>query len=213
MAALHAAAERLRAAGATVQTDARPPFALAEAWDVAFRLWVAAASERTGDDEFERLAKLARAEGHPPEPPLAVRRAQAETMSHREWLRLDTQRRNVQRAWSAWFDDYDILICPVIPVVAPAHDPVDDLDVVASVDHRIARSIDVDGRPRPYLDQLTWNIVTGVAGLPATAVPIALNADRLPVGGQIVGPRYGDFTTIAVAGTIASPGVRRPAGF
>jgi amidase len=193
--ALGIAGERLRELGATVDVDARPAFSLAQAWDVAFRLWVAASSARTDDDEFERLAKLAQSD----ERSLRVLRAEAETMTHRNWLRLDEDRREIQVGWSRFFESYDVLLCPVIPVVAPPHDPSDDLDDVASVDHRMAMTVDVDGVARPYLDQLTWNIVTGLAGLPVTAVPLVQNADRLPIGAQVVGQRYADLTTIDVA--------------
>jgi len=130
-------------------------------------------------------------------------RARAETMEHRDWLRLDEQRHDLTRRWADLLAGVDVLLCPVIPVTAPAHDPVDDLDEVASVDRRIERTITVNGEPRPYLDQLTWNIATGLAGLPVTVAPAGLAADGLPVGVAIVGDRYADRTTIDFAAALA----------
>jgi amidase len=101
-----------------------------------------------------------------------------------------------------------VLLCPVSPVVAPPHDPHPEL--VADLDHRLARSIDVDGRPRPYLDQIMWSIGVGMAGLPATAVPLPRGASGLPVGAQLVGARFADRTTLRVAGLAAEAGVLAP---
>jgi amidase len=203
-AGVHMAGERLRARGANVVDDVRPRFSMEHAWEVAFRLWVAASSVRTDDEEFERLSKLADAPGQAdclglPGPSAPLVRAQAETMSHRDWLRLDEKRRELQDLWREFLERFDVVLCPVIPVVAPLHDRTEDLDAVASVDHRMELAIDVDGTPRPYLDQLTWNIVTGIAGLPATSAPVVQSDAGLPVGVQIVAARYADPTCLAVA--------------
>jgi amidase len=97
-------------------------------------------------------------------------------------------------------DDHDVVVCPVSPVTAIPHDP--EPAKVADLERRMARTIDVDGTARPYLDQLTWNIVVGMAGLPATVAPVGLSPDGLPVGAQIVGAPYADRTTIAVAAAL-----------
>jgi amidase len=67
---------------------------------------------------------------------------------------------------------------------------------------RLQRTITVEGRERPYLDQMAWNIVVGCARLPATVIPLGLDADGLPVSAQIVSPTHGDRTTITVAGML-----------
>ncbi|MGH8902535.1 MAG: hypothetical protein ACRDYA_12865 [Egibacteraceae bacterium] len=99
-----------------------------------------------------------------------------------------------------------MLLCPVSPVVAPLHDP--EPDQVTSMDRRLQGTITVDGQERPYLDQMAWNIVLGSTRLPATAIPLGLDPDGLPVGAQIVGPTHGDRTTIAVAGARRAYAVR-----
>ncbi len=66
------------------------------------------------------------------------------------------------RAWAALLEDVDVVLCPVSPVPSLPHDP--EPAEVDSVDRRLSRTIEVDGRTRPYLDQLTWNVVVGMAG-------------------------------------------------
>jgi amidase len=46
---------------------------------------------------------------------------------------------------------------------------------------------------------LFWAGLSGVAYLPSTVGPAGLSPDGLPIGVQIVGPEYGDLTTIAFA--------------
>ncbi len=208
-AVLESAADALESAGASVDRAARPSFPLAEAQEVAFALWVAASSERTGDEEMDRLRQVAARGGDS----LEVRRAVAETMPHRDWLRTDSRRRRMQTAWLELLDRVDVVVCPVTPVPALPHDP--EHDQIASVDHRIARTMDVGGEPRPYLDQLTWPIVVGMAGLPATVVPLGLTPDGLPVGAQVVGKPGEDRRTLAAARMVAevTGGFRRPPGY
>jgi amidase len=193
---LQAVADALADAGAMV-AGAAASFTLEQTWDVAFPLWVAASSARTDDEEMKRLRDERDLDG------LRGQRARAETMEHRDWLRLDERRHDLKRRWSDLLGTVDVLLCPVIPVTAPAHDTVDDLDEIASVDRRIERTITVNGTERPYLDQLTWNIATGLAGVPVTVAPAGIAADGLPVGVAIVGDRYADRTTIAVAAALA----------
>ena len=61
------------------------------------------------------------------------------------------------------------------------------------------REIAVAGQPVGYDELLFWPGVIGVTHLPASVAPIGLSSGGLPIGVQIVGPLYGDRTTIAVA--------------
>lgn len=204
---LEFAGERLAAAGADVDATARPAFTLAEAERVAFALWVASTTASTAD--FAAVVSEADALA-PGDDSLRARRLRAEAMRHHHWVALDGARRRMARDWAALFTRYDVVLCPVSPVVAVRHDP--DPAKVADIEHRLGLTIDVDGVRRPYLDQLTWNIVVGMAGLPSTVVPLGLSPDGLPVGAQIVGPPFADHTTIAVAGILGElvGGYRQP---
>src|SRR5206468_716917 len=115
----------------------------------------------------------------------------AADVAWRVWLGLAPPTDAVIGAWAALFERYDVVLCPISPVVAVPHDPEPAL--VPSVEHRLERTIDIDGHPHPYLEQMVWNIVVGTAGLPATAVPVAV--DLLPIGIQVVGRPGADRTT------------------
>ncbi|MBW3627468.1 MAG: amidase [Actinobacteria bacterium] len=206
-----AAGDALGTAGASVR-EAGPPFDTAEAREVAFQLWVAATASSTDDHQHDRAVE--RAAGTPAsDRSLAGLKNRAQAMSHRDWQRLDARRRSMARAWAALLDEVDVVLCPVSPVPAVRHDP--EPEDVDSVDRRLVRTIDVDGRARPYLDQIMWNIVVGMAGLPATVVPVGRTAAGLPVGAQVVGRRHADALTIAVAGIVGAltGGYAIPPGF
>ena len=205
------AGDALAAAGASAR-EAAPAFDAAEARDVAFQLWVAASASSADDDQHARAVERVRSRGAD-DRSLPALRDRAQAMSHRDWLRLDARRRRMARAWAALFEDVDVVLCPASPVPAIPHDPVPE--EVDSVDRRLARTIEVDGRDQPYLDQIMWNIVVGMAGLPSTVAPVGRTAGGLPVGAQVVARRFDDALTIAVAGLVGdlTGGYQVPPGF
>jgi amidase len=69
-----------------------------------------------------------------------------------------------------------------------------------------ARTIRVNGEVRPYSDNVVWAGVATLCGLPSTAVPVGRHSNGLPFGLQIVGPEYGDHTTLAVARMLEEAG-------
>ncbi|MBW3643554.1 MAG: amidase [Actinobacteria bacterium] len=208
---LTAAADALAGAGASVR-EVAPGFDSAEVRDVAFQLWVASTAASSGDDQHAQVVEAA-ARRSPDDRSLPALRDRAQAMSHRDWQHLDARRRSINRRWAALLDEVDVVLCPVSPVPAVRHDPAPE--EVDSVDLRLDRTIDVDGRQRPYLDQIMWNIVVGMAGVPSTVAPVGLTAGGLPVAVQVVGSRHADAFTIAVAGIVAdlNGGYAVPPGF
>jgi amidase len=106
-------------------------------------------------------------------------------------------------AWDAFFADVDALLCPTAMTSAFAHDD--------------ARGpIDVDGTPVDYNDQGRLHAFTNLTGMPALAVPAGLDHDGLPVGIQLVGPRWSEMRLLAIARELEAagiiPGFRRPPG-
>jgi amidase len=63
----------------------------------------------------------------------------------------------------------------------------------------VQRTLVINNKQVSSGDQLFWAGYSCATYLPATAAPIGQTADGLPVGVQIVGPQYGDYTTIAFA--------------
>jgi amidase len=77
------------------------------------------------------------------------------------------------------------------------------------------RHIAIDGVNYPYGDQFVWAGVATAPGLPATAAPIGLSPEGLPIGVQIIGPWLEDRTPLRLAslierafgGFVAPPGL------
>jgi amidase len=120
---------------------------------------------------------------------IATARLRATVMSYREWVKTDRIRIGIADRWQQLFREWDVVLCPVTPTPAFAHDHGE----------MAARRILVDGTEIPYGDQTMWNGNATLAGLPSTAMPIGLTSEGLPIGMQIVGPAMEDRTTIAFA--------------
>lgn len=208
---LRRAAAGLAGIGARVDEQARPGFSLTDAERIGFDLWVAASSASLSDEEVDEQRR--RATERPDDDDRIARRARAASMTHRDWLHLDARRRRLQRAWDEFFLRFDVLLCPVVPVVAYPADP--DPTRAHDFDHRAEQVIEVDGHPRPYLDQLVWTTAVGAARLPSTVVPMGPSPDGLPVGIQVVGRPYADRTTLRVSALLESltGGFQPPPGY
>ena len=120
-------------------------------------------------------------------PDVAPNEMSSLVLSHRDWIGADRVRTTIAHQWRQLFREWDVVLCPVLPVTAIAHDhaPME------------ARHIDIDGVSIPYSAQAMWSSVAAVGGLPATAMPIGLSASGMPIGVQAIGPYLEDRTTIA----------------
>ena len=98
-----------------------------------------------------------------------------------------------RRKWAELFESFDVVLTP--PFGTPAFPHTDEPDWAK-------RTITVNGQPTPYGAQLAWPGIATFPGLPATCAPIARTPQGLPVGVQIIGPRFEDRTPIAFAGLI-----------
>ncbi len=113
---------------------------------------------------------------------------------------LDAQERRIAftRSWESFFGGgdlagdggYDVLLAPSMPVPAFSTD--------------VTGPAEIDGTPvDPFFDD--WCVLAlpaNLTGQPATAVPTGLSADGLPVGLQVMGPRWADLRTLAVAARV-----------
>jgi len=178
-------------AGATVRPDARPDIDADAASRLGLGLVGAAVTPSMADEEFEFVASMVS------DPNLTEADAQtvaAYATSHRGWLAMDRERAHIRRAWAAFFEHHDVLVCPVI-----ARPPFAHLQSGSMAD----RMIDIDGTSRRYSELLWWSVLIGMAYLPSTVVPAGRTADGLPIGVQIVGPYLEDRSTIAVARAVS----------
>jgi amidase len=121
---------------------------------------------------------------------LAAERLRGIALSHRDWLMADGARARLRAQWRELFKSFDAVICPVMPTPAYPHDHSADQET---------RRINIDGKDYVYPDQLAWPGIATLPGLPATAIPIGLSPEGLPVGVQIVGPWLEDRTPLKLA--------------
>ena len=116
-----------------------------------------------------------------------------ETVSAHAWMdALDTQL-GFRRQWAALFREFDVVIAPTFGVVAFPH----DARPFGERTHRI------NGADTPYGAQIAWPGVALLPGLPATAMPMGVNRDGLPMSVQVIGPYLEDRTTIAFSGMLS----------
>lgn len=196
---LENAARALAQAGATVNMDARPEFTLEKVTDTFFALLQSALAGGTTRDKIELYAT---ATG---DTSLAkTRRLLA--MRHREWLSYNERRMQMRKRWEEFFQQWDIMLLPVMPCPAVPHDHSEP---------QSARVASVGGEQRSYWDLLTWMAPAGACYLPATVVPVGCLSNGLPVGIQIVGPYLHDHMTLDLAQHLFTlmGGCPQPAGF
>jgi amidase len=191
---VQAVADFLAKKKAKVSDRARPAIDTTEAQRVYIQLLRAATSGRQTDEMFRQNLEIAR-DLRPDDDGYYARMMRANTMSHREWLRLNELRHQMRLRWAAFFEEYDLLLCPAAATAAFPHDQQGE---------RWERSVVVNGRPVPTTDQLFWAGYSGMAFLPSTVAPAGFTPGGLPVGVQIVGPQYGDRACIEFARLLES---------
>lgn len=189
--AISALAGWLDGEGATVEIGARPAFSTAEAMEV-YSLLLRAATSKRMTDQMVAEAEAAKANIGPDTITYRRRMLRGQTMTHREWLRWDDHRHRLMQGWEEWFERYDLLLCPTACGPAFAHDQKGE---------RWQRSIEVNGKSMPEVNQLFWAGYPCGYYLPSTVVPIGL-ANGLPVSIQVVGRRFDDLTCLHLAGLI-----------
>jgi amidase len=173
--ALTAAGRTLAAAGARVE-EATLPFAYDELL-TAFRRFLPIL--------FASLIRLGLA---PPGTPVPEVGATPDDL----YAALDVRDR-LAAALDRFLGDYDALICPVsIATALPHRPPGRPFD------------IDIDGAPVSSRNVDHACLIANLTGHPAASVPIALGRGGLPIGSQLLAPRWRDEHLLGVAATLSA---------
>lgn len=164
-AVLEGVADALVEAGAAVDRTARPQLDFTDAWRAGAWLIGAACNISGGERD----------------------------VSHNEWLFADRERARLRQRWAEYFENVDVLLCPV--TLVPAFEHLQEKNWAT-------REIVVNGASVPYIALEAWPALIGSAYLPSTSAPVGRTAGGLPVGVQVVSPYLHDLRSIAVAGLI-----------
>ncbi|HEY1466827.1 MAG TPA: amidase family protein, partial [Acidimicrobiales bacterium] len=196
---LGAFADRLADAGAQVRAVSMP-VSLGD----GLRTWQQVVLPIMGialsDDDFASFAELESIPGD--DPLLDAGRALASRF--RTWAVANGLRQRQRALWSTFFEDYDVVLAPVMPTAAFEHD---------TERHIMERVLDVDGTDVSHAMAMAWCGAIGAMLLPVVTVPTGQTASGLPVGVQVIGPYLSDLRLLALAQTIdtaAGPGFTRP---
>jgi amidase len=183
---LQALVDALAKRGAKVK-EAEPRLDTKRLHDVYVTLLRAATSARTSDAEIARWKEAAKVAG-PGKEPYLEQMIRGCSISHRDWLPLNNERMKLRRQFHAFFDDWDILLCPAAASAAWPHDQKGE---------RWRRKITVNNKLVPTTDQLFWAGYSGVVYLPSTVGPAGLTRAGLPVGYQAIAASGRDKTATA----------------
>jgi amidase len=186
---IEALAGKLGKAGVTVarQSPLLPDFAVST--QIYLRLLMALLGASYPPD-IQEGARIAAAELKPDDMSLRAARLHGINLSHRDWLIADGGRTRIRAQWRELFKTFDAVICPIMPTPAYVQDQSPEQEL---------RLITIDGKDFSYPDQLAWPGIATMPGLPATAIPLGLNLQGLPLGVQIVGPFLEDRTPLKLA--------------
>ena len=187
----------LSEAGARIDPRARPAFEASKSHDTYQVLLQATMATRMDANAYLALQQRA-AELDPKDDSAGAKVVRAQVATFRDWSASNEARHKLRWAWHEFFQHHDVLVAPIMPTSAFPHD------------HRPfgERTLMVDDLELPYFQQVFWAGLTGVAYLPSTVVPTALDDAGLPIGVQIIGPEYGDLVTIGVARQLEAAGCR-----
>jgi amidase len=179
--------DELAKAGATISDTARPDLDTTRAFEVYINLLRSATSMGLADDRAAMYEAVLADEDSGASSDYLHHMARASLMPHREWLVWNNEREAMRYKWAAFFQDWDILLCPAAASQAWPHDQTGE---------RHDRTITVNGRQQPTTDQLFWAGFMNVVYLPSTVAPAGLTPEGLPVGLQAVTAQGEDKTSI-----------------
>ena len=192
---MHGFARDLRHLGVRVDEEARPEIDPTESDDLYVAMLFSTVSAGMPEEVLaltERVAADMKAE--PRSYPARI--AKAVRLTHHQFLELEEKQAQLRFAWRRFFEQYDVILCPIMPTVAFPHDQSGEGPGHVA---QYTRSMLVDGRAVPYLNGLQWPGLVTVANLPATAIPTGRFIDGMPMGLQVIGPFMEDRTTLRFA--------------
>jgi len=110
-------------------------------------------------------------------------------MDAADFIALLRRRESARVAWRNFFNDWDVVIAPMVLDSAFPHQEGNQDD----------RTLTIDNRSVPYYNNIAFPMLAIFPGLPSTAFPAGLDSQGLPLGLQAIGPYLEDRTTLRFA--------------
>ncbi|WP_294536266.1 amidase family protein [uncultured Rhodoblastus sp.] len=183
------AAEALRKAGARVDVAARPAFSFREAFEIYAFLNFAIGFAGTPAEAREEIAACGKF-FDADDPSYPAMQARAARLDAAVFSRMMERRTAIDKAFAAFFAEYDAILCPPAPCAAIRHDFTPDF---------FARRLETSAGALPYYDLLKWASLASLARLPAAVAPVGRDASGLPCGVQILCAFDEDRSAVAIA--------------
>ena len=120
---------------------------------------------------------------------VATSMAKGLTIDAMDFIVLLNRREAARGAWRAFFESWDVLVCPTALDSAFTH----------QTGPQSERVLPLDGSEVPYLLNIVYPMWAIFTGQPATAFPAGLSSSGLPLGLQAIGPYLEDRTTMRFA--------------
>jgi amidase len=117
-------------------------------------------------------------------------------ISSHAWLDLLDAQARIRRQWAVLFESFDVVVAPAFGACA--------FPATEEADWRKRRLL-IDGQETDFGSQLAWAAIATLPNLPATAMPLGLGVEGLPIGAQVIGPYLEDRMTIAFADLLSQP--------
>lgn len=184
--ALSALADKLARAGWTVE-QATPHLDFEHLWEIFGQvLWCEIGSSMPPEAEAEQVQRLFAKR----DDPITSGGASCEGATMRQFTAAMTARDRFIAVLERFFDNYDVLLCPV--TVGPA------------IRHCAPGTpVPVDDRSVTYLmGGLAYTAPFNLLGNPVVVLPVGRSAEGLPLGVQVAGRRWDDMRVLAVAEAI-----------
>jgi aspartyl-tRNA(Asn)/glutamyl-tRNA(Gln) amidotransferase subunit A len=126
--------------------------------------------------------------GHEPELfPFMRRRLATPWPGVRDYLKALTGWEAIRHSVAAYFSQYDVLLCPTVPIPAYPHGLS---ELVIGGEKVMSR--------RKLAGLIPWNLT----GSPALSVPFGTSSEGLPIGVQVIGRHFGERIVLKVASAL-----------
>jgi len=191
--------ERLRTAGAVVQTA--QPQAM-EDWRAHYQLYLRLLHYMMSPrwDDSKRQVAIERLRGVDDE--FAMAQIEGLRCTGAQLFGWHLQREQYRAAWRAFFCEWDAMLTPAFHTPAFEHKIFDGPALGFGA---TTHSVQVGNASVPYTRGLFYPHVSTLAGQPAIAFPVGISRAGLPLSMQLIGPYLEDLTVIRLAGLMAEP--------